>query len=162
MPRSILGTKLAENILGLRVADATTNSPSTSTLSPAALQARLRQKRSTTYIDAMTRLDAGGHTHSATQTQALVDAIQQEFREVSVESLPLGIVAKCYLGAPYEVHTLDCSGSIVTHYKTHEGLPHLLERARSLAKYPTYAFIEVYATKLIAVNASGQPAIIEA
>ena len=42
-----------------------------------------------------------------------------------------------------------------------EALPSLMERARSLAQHPGYAFIEVYSTRLITVSASGQTAIID-
>ena len=99
--------------------------------------------------------------NSPAATQAFIDAIRQELPDVSVDALPHGIVARCYLGPPHEVHTLDCSGQIIQHYKTHEGLPPLLERARSLALHPGYAFIEVYATRLIAVSATGQTALID-
>jgi len=109
----------------------------------------------------MTRLDAGGHVHSTAATEALLAAIRQEFPDVQIDALALGIVAKCYLGAPYEVHTLECSGSIIQHYKTGVPLPQGMERARSLARNAHYAFIEVYTDKLIAVSASGQTAIIE-
>lgn len=112
-------------------------------------------------MDAVTRLDAGGHVHSPAATQALMDAIRQELPDVQVDALPHGIVARCYLGAPYEVHTLDCTGSIIEHYKTFEALPALLEKARSLALHPNYAFIEVYASRLIAVSSSGQTALID-
>ena len=130
-------------------------------LNGAALQARLRQKRSSAYVQAVTQLDAGGHVHSPAATQALIDAIRNELPDVSIDALPFGIVSRCYLGAPYEVHTLDCSGSIIQHYKTHESLPATLERARSLAQHPAYAFIEVYGSRLIAVSSSGQTALID-
>lgn len=48
----------------------------------------------------------------------LMKAIQEEFGTAELTSLPLGIVSKCFLGHPYEVHTLDLSGSqIIKHYK---------------------------------------------
>ncbi|MDR2327453.1 MAG: hypothetical protein LBE51_18885 [Acidovorax sp.] len=158
---------MARSLLGIRSATPQTSSELSTTSSPrsqlhgAALQARLRQKRSAAYVQAVTQLDAGGHVHSPAATQALIDAIRQELPEVSVDALPFGIVSRCYLGAPYEVHTLDCSGSIIQHYKTHESLPASLERARSLALHPGYAFIEVYGSRLIAVSASGQTALID-
>ncbi|WP_027014489.1 hypothetical protein [Comamonas composti] len=157
MARSILGLKPTTETL----APALSRSTVSTALSGPALQARLRQKRSSAYVQAMTQLDAGGHVHSPVTTQALVEAIRNELPEVDIESLPLGIVSRCYLGAPYEVHTLDCSGSIIQHYKTHQGLPALLERARGLALHPGYAFIEVYSTRLIAVGESGQTALID-
>ncbi|MDH1426909.1 hypothetical protein N5J23_00940 [Comamonas aquatica] len=156
MVRSLLGAQPSTSTPTLA-----TSARVTATLSGAALQARLRLKRSSAYIQAVTRLDAGGHVHSPAATQALIDAIRQELPDVSVDALPHGIVARCYLGAPFEVHTLNCSGQIIQHYKTHESLPALLERARSLALHPGYAFIEVYASRLIAVSASGQTAIID-
>ena len=121
----------------------------------------LRKKRSSSYIGILTRLDAGGHVHSPQAMQALQEAICRELPEITVDALPLGIVAKCYLPPPHEVHTLDCIGLIVRHYKMGEALPPLMERARALARHPGYAFIEIYPTKLIAVSASGQTAVIE-
>lgn len=157
---------MARSLLGIRPSNPTplelsSTTSSRSQLSGPALQARLRQKRSQAYIDVVTKLDVGGHVHSPAATQALIDAIRQELPDVQVDALPHGIVARCYLGAPYEVHTLDCTGSIIQHYKTFEALPTLLEKARSLALHPQYAFIEVYSSRLIAVSASGQTALID-
>ncbi len=134
---------------------------STATLSGPALDAVLRRKRSAEYMAAVAKLDAGTHTHDPHATQALIDAIRQELPEISVEALPLGIVARCYLGIPFEVHTLDCVGNIVRHFKFGEALPGLMERARSLALHPEYAFVEVYGTRLIAVSKSGQTSLVE-
>lgn len=158
---------MARSLLGIRPSTSTASELPTISAAPrsqldgAALQARLRQKRSSAYVEAVTKLDAGGHVHNPAATQALIDAIRQELPDVSVDALPFGIVSRCYLGAPYEVHTLDCGGNIIQHYKTHEGLPAPLERARSLALHPGYAFIEVYGTRLIAVSTSGQTALID-
>lgn len=163
MARSILGTKPAETGLQADLRTAVV-SPARTQLSGAALQARLRQKRSPAYIEAMTRLDAGTHLHGAhaeQATQDLLAAIRAELPEVAVDALPMGIVSKCYLGAPYEVHTLTCSGNIIQHFKTGEPLPALMERARSLAQHAAYAFIEVYPSRLITVSTSGQTAVID-
>lgn len=157
MVRSILGAA------GLKVelkTELSVNTTSRARSGPAELQARLRQRRSTAYVEAMTRLDAGGHVHSKTATDALMEAIRQEFPDVQIEGWPVGIIAKCFLGAPYEVHTLDCTGSIIQHFKGGETLPQGMERARSLARSDHYAFIEVYTDKLIAVGVNGQTAII--
>lgn len=162
MARSILGVAPAGASLDLSTATRSGQAgTSGAQLSAAQLQARLRQKRSTAYIEAMTRLDAGGHIHSPAAAQAFQEAIRREMPDVSIDSLPHGIVARCHLGPPYEVHTLDCSGQIVQHYKNHQALPPALERARSLALHPGYAFIEVYAQRLVAVSASGQTALID-
>lgn len=160
MARFILGTKPAATV-SLEALPATDVSHARTKLGGAALQARLRMKRSSRYIESLTRLDAGTHAHGTQATEDLQAAIRAELPDVSVDALPFGIVAQCHLGAPYEVHTLECSGNIIHHYKTGETLPLLMERARSLARHPDYAFIEVYATKLITVTASGQTAIIE-
>jgi len=163
MARSILGIKPAETGLQANLRSAGASEAHTK-LSGAALQARLRQKRSPAYIEAMTRLDAGSHLHGAHAAQAthdLLAAIRQELPDVAIDALPVGIVSKCHLGAPYEVHTLTCAGNIIQHFKAGEPLPALMERARSLAQHSGYAFIEVYPSRLITVSASGQTAIID-
>lgn len=109
----------------------------------------------------MTKLDAGGRAHTRDSLDALLSAIRSELPELTIEHLPLGIVARCYLGPPYEVHTLERDGSIIRHFKTFEALPALLERARALALYPGYAFIEVYADKLIVVAGNGDTSIVK-
>lgn len=127
-------------------------------LSPQQLEDRLRQKRSSAYVKAMTGLDTGGHLHNQSVLDALLDAIKTELPEL--EALPLGVVSRCYLGEPFEVHTLDWTGNIIQHYKTFEALPASLEPARTLALYPGYAFVEVYTDKLIAVTERGDTSMI--
>lgn len=161
MARSILGVKPPQTESPATLKVDTVSAGARSRLDPAQWRVRLRQKRSTSYVDAMTKLDAGGHVHHAASTQALIDAIRQAFPDVHIDYQPIGIVAKCYLGAPYEVHTLDCVGGIIQHYKVGEALPDALGRARSLARGGQYAFIEVYTDKLVAVSDSGQAAILE-
>lgn len=136
--------------------------PSTNAnLSPQAVDARLRSKRSKVYIESLQKLDAGGHIHSRDALDTLLNTIRHELPEISIDHLPVGIVAKCYLGAPHEVHTLDREGMIIRHYKSFEALPPLLERARSLALHSGYAFIEVYADKLIAVSQNGDTSMVK-
>ena len=125
-------------------------------LSPAQLEARLRQPRSVGYLSALTRLDSGGHVCDSQAVQQVLAALREEFPDLSIENYPLGIVAKCYLGAPFEVHTFDFGAeihpsNIVQHYKTFETLPAPLEMARALALNPAYAFVEVYTDKLVPV-----------
>lgn len=134
---------------------------STNLLSPKAIEDRLRQRRSCAYIEAMKKLDAGGHANTKEALDALLAAIRSELPELTIDHLPFGIVAKCYLGPPHEVHTLDRDGSIIRHYKTFESLPPLMERGRSLALHPGYAFIEIYADKLIAVADNGDTSIVK-
>ena len=59
--------------------------------------------------------------------------IEDEFPEIAIRGTLMGIVSRCYLGDPYEVHTLDISGNIIEHYKQGEPLPEYMEKARGLA-----------------------------
>lgn len=115
----------------------------------------LNRKRSKDYIDAMKRLDAGGHMHNQRQVEALQELIRAELPEIEIDMGPIGIVSRCYLGAPYEVHTLDLTGAIIEHYETYRSMPATLEKARNLALCGHYEFIEVYHHALRAVKADG-------
>ena len=121
----------------------------------------LSRKRSKKYMDAVARLDAGGHMHNQNMVNAMIQIIREELPEIEIDMGPQGIVAKCFLGAPYEVHTLDVTGNIIEHYETYRRMPGLLERARGLAKSGNYAFIEVYANALRAVKEDGTVATIK-
>lgn len=113
------------------------------------------KKRSKNYLDLITSLDAKTITETK-GWEELMNAVQEEFGTADVESLPIGIVAKCFLGHPHEVHTLDLSASqIVKHYKIGEPLPVDFEKARTLAKHNSYAFIEVYQDKLLLIREDG-------
>ena len=133
---------------------------SSSKLSKADLEARLRQKRSANYIQTMTQLDAGCHCQDPRAVEALIAAIQQELPEVTIDKQPIGIVCRCFLGEDYEVHTLDRTGGIVQHYRRGQSLPPLLERARSLASHSQYLFVEVYVDSLVAVRSNGETSYI--
>lgn len=155
---------MARTLLGTQQPGATQLSGSagpTLQLSSASIEARMRQKRSPQYLDAIKKLDAGSHLCSPHEVDALLDAIRAELPEIMIDLLPIGLVAKCYLGHPYEVHTVERTGHIIRHYKSFESLPGLLEGARDLARHPGYAFIEVYTDKLIAVSASGDTSIVK-
>jgi len=149
MPRQILHTKASIDI------DLKKN-VNTQLKSGAVVSDRvLLQKRSKKYIQALTSLDLG--TLTATQGFAeLVEKMKTEFGELGITEYPLGVVSKCYLGHPYEVHVLDLSGTqIINHYKIGESLPAFLEKARNLALNNSYTMIEVYPNKMILVNADG-------
>ncbi len=121
----------------------------------------LNRKRSSEYMDAIARMDAGGHVHNQHMVDALIQAIQNELPEIEIDLGPQGIVSKCYLGAPYEVHTLDVTDKIIEHYESYRKMPALLETARGLAKSGHYAFIEVYPNALRAVKEDGTVATIK-
>ena len=131
-----------------------------SRMDPAKLDLILRRKRSQAYMDALKRLDAGGHVHNRQQMEEIINAIRAEFPEVSLEGILLGFVDKCYLGAPYEVHTIDLSGGIIEHFKRGQILPNGMEKARTLAMSGSYQFIEVYTNCLRAVSSNGSVSVI--
>ena len=113
------------------------------------------KKRSKKYLDLIAGLDAKTLTDTKGMDE-LMKAIQEEFGMVELASLPLGIVAKCFLGHPYEVHTLDLSGSqIIKHYKTGETMEADFEKARVVARHHAYALVEVYTDKMILVRDDG-------
>ena len=120
----------------------------------------LRQPRSKTYMDAIHKLDAGGHTHNQENVNEIINAIKQEFPEIELGGVLLGFVAMCYLGKPYEVHTLDVTGAIIEHFKTGNPLKGGLEKARSIAMRGGYEFIEVYVDCCRAISSNGSVSVI--
>ena len=93
----------------------------------------LRKSRSKEYMEALHKLDAGGHVCNQDKVDDIINTIKEEFPEVELEKILLGYVSICHLGKPYEVHTLDIVGGIIEHYKTGQSLPNGLEKARSIA-----------------------------
>ena len=123
----------------------------------------LRKPRSKEYMDTIAKLDAGGHVHNQNQVKEIIDAIKNEFPELDMDftlSIFLGIIARCYLGDPYEVHTLDTANQIIEHYKRGEALPGNLEKARSIAIRGGYSFIEVYTDCCRAISLNGTVSVI--
>ena len=129
------------------------NSPQTTTRTDTGHRIR-RQRRSPAYIQLIKGLDtslAGG----SSDVSDLEEIIRQEFPEFG-EFLPKGYVAQCYLGHPFEVHTVDRTGhSIIDHYHIGHPLPNGLEVARRLALHPSYELIEVYEDRMVAVMSDG-------
>lgn len=130
-------------------------------LSQMQIERVLNRKRSQEYVEAMTRLDAGGLLHNQHKVDAIIQIIREEMPEIEIEMGPLGFVSKCYLGAPYDVHTLDMTGQIIEHYETFRKMPGQLEKARGLARTGSYAFIEVYEHALRAVKSDGSVATLK-
>ena len=149
MPRQILNTQASIDI--------NINKNTDTALKPGAVTSDrvMLQKRSNKYIQALTGLDTG--TLTATHGFAeLIEKIKDEFGALGITEFPSGIVSKCYLGHPYEVHVLDLSGTqIVSHYKIGEPLPAFLEKARNLALNNSYTMVEVYVNKMILIKADG-------
>lgn len=120
----------------------------------------LRKPRSKQYMDALHRLDAGGHTHNQNKVNEIIDTIRNEFPEVEIHGILLGYVSICYLGKPYEVHTLDMTEQIIEHYKAGQMLPGGMEKARSIAMRGGYDFIEVYVDCCRAISSNGSVSVI--
>ena len=120
----------------------------------------LRKARSKEYMQALHKLDAGGHVHNQQKVNEIINTIRNEFPDLEISGIMLGIVSICYLGKPYEVHTLDITGQIIEHYKSGQVLPGGLEKARSIAKRGGYDFIEVYVDCCRAVSSNGSVSVI--
>ncbi|WP_370295274.1 hypothetical protein [Rossellomorea marisflavi] len=138
-----------------------TKSETTVQLQGMALDKRLRQKRSSAYMEAVKNLDAGGVTCSQAKMDQLKQVISSEFPDLQPYQMPTGIIAKCYLGRPYEVHTLDMKLDILSHYKKGESLPQFMDRGRRLAMNPNYEYIEIYSDTLRAVTGNGDVSVIK-
>ena len=120
----------------------------------------LRKPRSKAYMDAIHKLDAGGHVHNQSKVNGIIDAIREEFPEVDISGILLGVVSICYLGKPYEVHTLDITGEIIEHYKAGQRLVGGLEKARSIAMRGGYDFVEVYVDCCRCVSSNGSVSVV--
>lgn len=128
------------------------------------LKERLRKKRSSKYIEAIKSLDIGDVKMSEKEKKEILDIVKEEFSDISLniadEANLIGILAQCYLGHPYEVHTLSLAGFIIKHYTINEGLPNGFEAARSLCLHPQYDFIEIYDNFMVAVSYDGSTSVI--
>lgn len=121
----------------------------------------LRRQRSKAYMDAIKQLDAGGHTQNSQLEKEIIDQIRNEFPEIDLAGILLGIVSKCYLGEDYEVHSLDINGNIIKHFRQGQTLDCGMEKARSIAIHGGYAFIEVYDDCCRAVSPNGSVSVIK-
>ena len=121
----------------------------------------LRKSRSKEYMDAIHQLEAGGHVHNKKEVNEIINTIKSEFPDVDINGILLGFVAKCYLGVPYEAHTLDLVGEIIEHYKRGETLPGGLDKAKSIALHGGYDFIEVYTDCCRAISSNGSVSVIK-
>lgn len=159
MPRTILPPDGVKSHLVERLGSATSRASTRATA--AGVEARLRRRRSASYVKAAGRLDVGPHRADTAALQALLEAIAGEFPDLTLEQRPLGIVAACHLGPPYQVHVCDLSGGILEHFETNRPMPPPFERARSLALHPSYSLIEVYTDTLRAIARDGSVSYLE-
>ena len=159
MPRPILN-RTEQTVSSQRLSLTAPSSDTQSAVSQMEQARLLRRKRSAEYVNMMQKLDSGGAVHNEQQVKKIIDAIKLEIPEIDLPGILLGIVSICYLGHPYEVHTLDMTGGIIEHYKVSETLPGGMEKARSLALHGGYAFIEVYADCCRAVDTYGNVSVV--
>jgi hypothetical protein len=111
------------------------------------------EPRSRRYLDAIGRLDAAAGTTAAEMAE-VVDQIHRDFAD-RWAALPLGLVSRCHLGEPFEVHTLLPDGGILDHYRRGEPLPGPLEAARAHSLSGLYLAVEVYANRLVCTRTDG-------
>ena len=134
-----------------------------------------RKQRPANYVEILKNLDVGGQLISPDKMKEIVETIKSACPEIILEDTFLGVLGKCYLGDSYDVHTLSINEIfgideathlpgygrlILKHYTKGETLPSELEKGRSLARNPNYAFVEIYKTKIIALTHDGTTAII--
>jgi len=112
----------------------------------------LQKARHSGLFEAIHRLDAQIDEASRRELAAwITDQYTREYGDV-----PLGFLARCYLGAPYVDHRLDLLQSIAEHFTPDSVVPAPYDRARSLARSNAYEFIEVYASgTLVPVRVDG-------
>ena len=158
MPRPRLKTNSKQEAIALSLAPVKKQA---SRLSMAERNSLLRKKRSSAYVESLSRLDAGGHVNNQDKVRKIIQKVMDELPEIELEGFIIGMVSKCYLGDPYEVHTLDYAGGIIEHFKRGESLPAGMEKARSLALHGGYAFIEVYTDCCCAVSTDGSVSVIK-
>jgi hypothetical protein len=157
MPRPLIGTP---KIDGAVSAKAQPRSSLHAGLREPQLGKRLREKRSIAYVEAIKKIDAGSYQSNQAALESLIQAISNEFPELGIGQLPLGIVSRCYLGSPFEVHICDLNGEIIEHFETYRSMSAPFERARSLALHPAYAFIEVFSDTLRAITTDGSVSVV--
>jgi hypothetical protein len=109
--------------------------------------------RSQRYLAALSRLDASAQLTPA-QLREIIDDFHREFAE-RWAPVPVGFVSKCFLGHPFEVHTLTPDGAILEHYRIGEPMPGPLESARKHSLSGLYLAIEVYDNRLVCVRTDG-------
>lgn len=144
MPRPIFGTQRRSTALHTdRKVGAAQSAGATVLTAP----------RSSRYLAAIGKLDASATLRPA-ELAEVIEEIHREFAE-KWAAVPLGFVGHCYLGPPFEAHTLTVDGQIIEHYQRGQALPGPLEQARSLARTEHYLVIEVYQDRLVCVRADG-------
>lgn len=113
----------------------------------------LTAPRSAGYLAAIGKLDASA-TLRPVELAKVIEEIHREFAD-RWAAVPIGFVGHCYLGPPFEAHTLTVDCQVIEHYQRGQPLPEQLEQARSLARAEQYLMIEVYQDRLVCVLTDG-------
>jgi hypothetical protein len=140
-------------IFGKQRSDPALHTPRTAGAAQRAGAKVLTTPRSSRYRAAIGKLDTSA-TLQPIELAEVIEEIHREFAE-KWAAVPLGFVGHCYLGPPYEAHTLTVDGQIIEHYQRGQALPGQLEQARSLARTEHYLIIEVYPDRLVCVRTDG-------
>lgn len=91
-------------------------------------------------VEVITTIDTS--MDPATQ-KALMEWIREAYSQRG-GGVPIGLFAKCYLGAPYIDHRLSLAADIIEHFTGDQFVPPPFGAARSLVKSDAYEFVEVY------------------
>ena len=127
------------------------------------LRRALKKKRPASYMNQIRVLDAGNRALDQSAIERLLADITGNLGPLDPAlGVPSGIVAKCYLGGDYEVHTLNLADGIIEHYAAGHRLPGTLEDYRAPAINGAYEFIEVYSDFACAIRPNGAVTLIEA
>lgn len=145
------------------------------------LEARLRQRRSKPYLEAMTRLRVNAHQPDRTALASLLTLIGKEFEDLAVEQRPyaiMGQVTSLDSAGQYHPTTTVAIWNLSSRrwdqpygfdfliedaqavYKREEPMPNeLLERARTLALHRGYLGVELYADTIRAITTDGSVSV---
>ena len=116
-------------------------------------------RRSPQYLRALHEADLH-RCQSHLELAELVAAVRQEF-DSKWSQVPIGLVAHCYLGLPFETHMLSMDGGIIEHFEHLQALPGRLDAARPYARTEQFEVIEVYPDRLVCVRADGTTMTLE-
>ena len=144
---------------------------SSPTLQGPKLQQRLRQKRSKTYVDEVSRLSAATYKGDTNALEELIGSVEKEFADLGISQYLIGLI--------WGIWVPDEEGRRVKRYddwisgrdfrepkariwKSHEAMPSGgFEEARRLALHGSYAAVEVWSDALRAVALDGSVSVIE-
>ena len=134
----------------------TTQSSNTSAAQRLALR-ELRKPRAAGLLDAVRKLDSGLDEQAC---RALAEQISAQYAKDFGGGVPIGLLATCYLGAPYVDHRLNLIELIVEHYTPGSAVPDPYAAARPLVRSGAYAYVEVYSDGLVVpVLPDGSPVV---